>query len=47
MLTDDHQQTLDFQKGFVRNVLHMRDGAAVTEIEVRPQLNRVEKKQKG
>ena len=31
----------------VRSVLHMRDGAAVTEIEVRPQLNRVEKKQKG
>lgn len=31
----------------VRNILAMRDGAAVTEIEVRPQLNRVEKKQKG
>ena len=31
----------------VKNILAMRDGAAVTEIEVRPQLNRVEKKQKG
>ena len=31
----------------VRNILSMRDGACVTEVEVRPQLNRVEKKQKG
>ena len=31
----------------VKNILAMRDGAAVTEIEVRPQFNRVEKKQKG
>ena len=31
----------------VRNILGMRDGACVTEVEVRPQLNRVEKKQKG
>lgn len=31
----------------VRNILRMRDGACVTEVEVRPQFNRVEKKQKG
>ena len=31
----------------VRNILNMRDGACVTEVEVRPQKNRVEKKQKG
>ena len=30
----------------VRSVINMREGAAVTEVEVRPQFNRIEKKKK-
>ena len=31
----------------VRSVINMREGAAVTEVEVRPQFNRIEKKKKS